>query len=481
MHQSAREVNKEQDQIEVHYLPLVVILSAALLCWFLPSPDGLTRQAWHLFVIFIGTIAGVIFRPMPVAPTVLGGMTAALLTHTLTPAQIFDAYSKDTVWLIVFSFFLARGFVKTGLAARISYYFMKLLGRSTLGMAYGIGISEVLLATMIPSLVARTGGIIYPILLATCRNLEADHPTMSVRRTCGFLMMSAFQISAVSSAMFMTAMAANPIIVTLAEEFGVTITWGSWALAALVPGVLSILIVPYFLEKIMKIEVKETPRAREDAQRKLEELGSLKFQEKSMLATAFIVLFLWIVGPMFAVSSISAAMLGLMILFVTGVLGWKDCIREETAWSTLFWLGALVSMSTGLKAVGFFSWLSEQMIAGVGGMTWWGALISLALLYFYSHYLFASNTAHVTAMFSTFLATSIAVGAPPMLAAMILAFFSSLFGGLTHYASGPAPVFYASHYLSLRRFWELGLYVSVIFLLIWLGIGPLWWKLAAYW
>lgn len=473
---TAKTAGKEQAEIEVHYPTLFSILAISSLLWFFPNPQGLEQKAWHLFIIFLSTIFGVIFRPLPVAPVVFIGLAAALITNTLTPQEVFDAYAKDTIWLILFSFFLARAFVKCGLALRISTLFVKLLGSSTLGLSYGIAISETILATMIPSLVARTGGIIYPILVATTNDLEQEHGKENVKNTSAFLMMSAFQVSCVSSAMFMTAMAANPIIVSFAAEFGLTITWSSWALAASLPGVVSIILIPYFLHKTMGVEIKHTPSAKKTAASKLESMGPLSRLEKYMLTAAALVLSLWIVGPHFGISSVTAAMLGLSFLFITQNLGWKDCIKEETAWATLFWLGGLVSLSTAMKTHGIIAWLSENMIALVGGFSLWPAFVLLLLFYFYSHYFFASNTAHVTAMFTSFLGTSFAIGAPKELAFWFFAFFSSLFGGLTHYSSGPAPIFYAAHTMSIKRFWLIGFLTSLVFLFVWMTLLPLWWN-----
>lgn len=473
--------NKEEVGGEVNHRPLLIILIAAILLWFSPHPVGISNTAWHLFVIFIGTITGIMFRPMPVSSVVFVGMTAILLTGTLSYDELLSAYSKDSIWLIVMSFFLARGLVKTGLAIRISYYFVRLLGKHTLGLAYGIGVSEVCLATIIPSLVARTGGVIYPIVLATTENIKKDHPGMAVEKTCGFLMMSAFQVSAISSAMFLTAMAGNPLIVGIAEEMGITISWSLWAIAASVPGLASLFLVPYILYRIMNIEIKETPKAALLADEKLKEMGSIKKNEKVMFGTFIVVLSLWIFGSYIGIGSLTAAMLGVSILLITGVLQWNDCIKEETAWATLFWMGGLVAMGSALKTLGLFDWLSTNMVDLADELHWQWGLLALVLFYFYSHYLFATNIAHVMSMFSAFLAAAIQMGSPPLLAALILGYCSSLFGGLNHYSSGPAPIFYASHYISLQRWWLYGLISSVVNILVWIVIGGFWWKVIGIW
>ena len=118
------------------------------------------------------------------------------------------------------------------------------------------------------------------------------------------------------------------------------------------------------------------------------------------------------------------------------------------------------------------------MVEGIG---WVPALAVLGLVYFYSHYFFASNTAHVVAMYAAVLAVAIGAGAPPALAALVLAFFSNLFAGLSHYGTGPAPVFFGSGYLEMGTWWKLGGLLSVVNILIWTVVGGLWWRVIGLW
>jgi divalent anion:Na+ symporter, DASS family len=134
-----------------------------------------------------------------------------------------------------------------------------------------------------------------------------------------------------------------------------------------------------------------------------------------------------------------------------------------------------------LDELGFIAWFSDQIESAVDGMGWQLAFVILSLVYFYAHYLFASNTAHVAAMYAAFLATAIAVGAPPEFAALVLAFESSLFGCLTHYATGPAPVLFGAGYVTLGEWWRIGLLVSVVDIAIWMLIGGLWFRVLGYW
>jgi DASS family divalent anion:Na+ symporter len=84
-------------------------------------------------------------------------------------------------------------------------------------------------------------------------------------------------------------------------------------------------------------------------------------------------------------------------------------------------------------------------------------------------------------MYAPFLAVALAAGAPPMLAALVLAFFSNLFSSMTHYGTGPAPVFFGGGYIDTATWWKLGGLISVINICIWMGFGGLWWKILGLW
>jgi di/tricarboxylate transporter len=96
--------------------------------------------------------------------------------------------------LIVISFFFARGFVKTGLGDRIATYFVKMLGKSTLGLSYGLVVSEVLLAPAMPSTTARAGGVFLPIIKSLSLSAGSRPNHESSKKLGSYLVQSQFQV-----------------------------------------------------------------------------------------------------------------------------------------------------------------------------------------------------------------------------------------------------------------------------------------------
>lgn len=202
-----------------------------------------------------------------------------------------------------------------------------------------------------------------------------------------------------------------------------------------------------------------------------------------MLAATFVVLLLlWTVGDLvLGISATTTAFVGVIILLVTNVLTWEDVISEKAAWDTMVWFAVLYMMATALSQYGFIGWISEVIANGLGGMNWVVALILLVIIYFFSHYLFASATAHISAMYVAFLGAAIALGAPPLMAALVLAYTSNIFTSLTQYAGGASPTQFGMKYITVGEWWRTAAIAGMVSLTIWIVIGGMWMKLIGFW
>ena len=476
---SEKDAKKQQ---AVKIIPLLITVAVGLIIWFIPAPSGLEPKAWHLFAIFVATIIGFISKPLPMGAIAIFALAVTALTGTLSIENTLSGFGNKTIWLIVIAFFISRGFIKTGLGARISYVFVQRFGKKTLGLSYSLLFSDLILSPAIPSNTARAGGIIFPIIRSLSETFGSTPADGTERKIGAFLLKTGFQGNLITSAMFLTAMAANPLIAKLAHDVaGVDITWTSWAIAAIVPGLASLIITPLVIYKLYPPEIKETPDAAKIATEKLKEMGPFKKSELSMVIVFLLVLALWIFGGSFNIDATTTALIGLSVLLLSQVLTWEDIKKEQGAWDTLTWFAALVMLANFLNELGMVSWFSNMMKSSVSGFSWIVAFMILIVVYYYTHYFFASATAHISAMYAAFLAVIVAAGAPPLLAALSLAFFSNFFGSTTHYGSGAAPVFFGAGYISQSKWWSIGFILSIVHIVTWLVIGGLWWKVLGLW
>lgn len=458
---------------------IVLFVAGGIL--LIPAPEGVAPTSWYLLAIFAATITGSIVQPIPGAAIVLLGVTALALFRVLPINQALAGYADPVVWLVLAAFFISRGMIKTGLGRRIAFLFIKAIGRHSLGLSYALASAETVLATVIPSTAARSGGIIFPIAKSLAEAYES-RPGPTARRLGAFLMTSVYQSNVIVCAMFLTGQASNPIIARFAQQVtGIEISYGLWATASIVPALLSLLIVPWLLYRVFPPEIKHTPAASEFASKELQVMGPMKWSERLMLMVFGLVALLWITTKLHGIDYAVVAMLGISVLLITGVLDWEDLISERAAWAVFIWYGGLVRMAEALGQTGLAKRFAEAAAGLTMGWQWWMALASLLLIYFYAHYVFASITAHVTAMFVPFLIVILAAGAPVYLAILALAYFSNLGASLTHYGTTPAPIYFGAGYTTQRTWWTLGLITSVVTILIWSIVGFTWWKVLGLW
>lgn len=479
-------------------IPAMIAVAITLIIWFvIPVPEGVTPDAWHLLALFVGTIAAIIGKVLPIGAISIIAISLVALTGVTTDNpknainDALSSFSNSLIWLIGIAIMISRGLIKTGLGARIAYKFIALFGKKTIGIGYALAFAELLLAPVTPSNTARGGGIIHPIMRSIADSFDSKAEDDSRKRIGQYLSLVNYHTNPITSAMFITATAPNPLVVKLIGEatgHEVNLTWTTWALAMFLPGVACILLMPMVIFWLTKPSLTKTPDAKTFATDNLAKMGNLKKEEKIMLAVFGGMLLLWagipamLFGDAFKVDATTTAFLGLTALLLTGVLTWDDILKEKSAWDTIVWFGALVMMATYLNKLGLIAWFSgaiESTIAGMG-LSWVGAVAVLTLVYLYAHYFFASTTAHITAMLAAFYAVGISLGAPPMLYALILAAASSLMMTLTHYATGTAPVIFGSGYSTLGEWWKVGFVMSVVNLVVWLGVGLIWWKLLGY-
>ena len=460
---------------KINMIKLLSLFIAGAIMWFIPISSEISLQGWHLFVIFLCTMIGIIMNPLPISAIALLGAGCCLVFGVLNTNQILSGFSEKVVWLLIFAFLIARGIIKTGLGRRIAFYFIAKIGKTTLGLSYGLVFTEFFLSPIIPSVTARGGGIIYPI--AQSLSQEYGGASKSVcKKTMGFISQVCFQTNIITSALFLTSMAANPLIQSFAHKAGIEISWGTWALGSIVPGLLSLLLMPLIIYLIHPPTIKSSPEAPAFAVESLKKMGKVTPHESIMMITFVALILGWVFDKAIGLDATAVAMLGVVVLLVTGVLDWSDATNEKSAWDSLVWFSIMVMLSGFLAEFGTIKWISMQIGEYLKHYPAVIAVPLLMLAYFYLHYLFASITAHVTVLFTTFLFLILSFDVPVMLAAMPLAYLSSLSGGLTHYGSGTAPIYYETKSVTTKEWWTIGFLISLLNLAIWGVIGGLWWK-----
>ncbi|WP_251975844.1 DASS family sodium-coupled anion symporter [Salinicola avicenniae] len=476
----------------------------------IPHPEGLTPKSWALVAIFLTTIVAIILKVMPIGVMALMAIVIVSLSQVTADsasgaiADALSSFSSPLIWLIVISILISRGLKKTGLGARLGFGFIALLGRRTLGIGYGLAISELILAPFTPSNTARGGGIVHPIMKSIAGAFDSDPEKGTQGKVGTYLALVNYHANPITSAMFLTATAPNPLVVDYvarASNQTFHLSWSVWALCMLLPGLICMLLMPLVIYWLAPPTLRRTPDAVDFARGELTRMGSLHPSEWVMMATFALLLVLWadlpalLLGGLFSLDTevlrylsfnpTTVAALGLFVLLVTGTLDWNDVLAEKSAWDTLVWFGALVMLAGQLNALGVIAWFAEGLREAIvaSGIGWPWAAATLVLIFVFSHYLFASTTAHISAMMLAFLSVGVnlvpAAYSVPFL--LIMTAGSAIMMTLTHYATGTSPIIYGSGYVTLGRWWGVGFVMCLMELAVFTVVGLGWWKLLGYW
>ena len=454
-------------------LPLLLGIIIALL----PAPQGLNLTAWYFFAIFSAVILGLILEPLPAAAVGFIGvfLVAVLGLAGPKPADnirwALSGFSNTTVWLIFGAFMFAMGYDKTGLGRRIALILVKKLGRKTLGLGYAITFSDLILAPFTPSNTARSGGTIFPII-RNLPGLYGSSPGETSRKIGAYIMWTAFAATCVTSSMFITSLAPNLLALDLVNKtVKISISWTEWFVGFLPVGIILILILPYLVYKIYPPEIKSSQEIPSWASQELDKLGKFSRKELVMALLAVLALALWIFGGNL-IDATTAAGFVISLMIITGTVTWDDILANKQAWNVLVWFATLVALADGLNKVGFVTWFAKSMAALLTGMSPIVVMVVLVVIFFIVHYMFASLTAHTTAILPVMLAVGAAIpGLPIKIFALLLCYSLGIMGVITPYATGPGPVYYGSGYISRKDFWTLGLIFGTIFLVALIGIG----------
>jgi L-tartrate/succinate antiporter len=468
-------------------------IAVAIIVALIPPPEGLAPHAWYFFAIFAGVIVGLMLEPLPGGAIGLIGVTTVTVLSPwvlFAPAELakpgfksFNAaltwalsgFSNTTVWLIFGAFMFALGYEKTGLGKRLALWFVQKMGRRTLTLGYAVVIADTILAPFTPSNTARSGGTVYPVI----RNLPALYDSKpndpSARRIGSYIMWVAIAATCVTSSMFLTALAPNLLAVELVNKTAkVGLTWTQWFLAFAPVGIALLILIPLITYWIYPPEVKQGEEVPAWAAQELKKMGGFSNREMILAGLVVLALALWIFGGSF-INATTAALVVISLMLVLGVVSWDDIVKNSAAWNTLAWFATLVALADGLNRVGFVKWFAESIAGQMGGLSPFVAMIGLVIVFYATHYLFASITAHVTAMLPVMLAVGMAVPGMDMPQfALLLCLTLGIMGILTPYATGPSPVYYGSGYLPSKDFWKLGAIFGVLFIVAFLVLTLPW-------
>jgi DASS family divalent anion:Na+ symporter len=441
--------------------------------WWIPPPAGLSVQAWRLFAIFAAALLSVVIDAWPILTASVFAVAIAVLTGVLEPEDAYAGFANGTILLIVMAFLIAGAVVKCGLGARIGHSVVSRFGGSTLGLSYSIFLLDAVIAPAFPSNTARSG-VLYPLAFALAEAAGAKPDDPQRRRLGAFLMYSGIASLSVSSALWLTAMAANPLGTEIARGFGVEIGFGRWLIAASVPTICAMLLLPVILQRVIRPEQQATSDAPAAARKALAALGPLTRQELTVVIVFVGMVVLWASAATIGIDSTAVAFLGLGALLATGVITLEDIGRQGDVLGTFIWFAVLFTLSSELNKLGFMDALGRSLANGLSGLASPTAGLVLVAAYILLHYLFVSQTAHLLALFGVFLGVGVKLGVSPIVLAFQLLFATNYFSVITPQGSSANLLFAGSGYFTQGELYRLGAIATGVSFLIYAVVGTAW-------
>ncbi len=463
-------------------IKLIICVAVGVILWFSSGFTDAPEKGWHIFSILTAVVLSLILKPYPTGIMVISGLIILSLTNTVSINEALSGYGESTVWLVVAAFMVASSVINTGLGKRIAYKLVALFGRTTISLAYSICFTELILGPVVPSNTARGGGVIGPVVNSLSDTLGST-PDKEPERAGRYLTLVGAHANLISSAMFLTGMAANPLMAEFVEtiykiEFG----WETWALGAIVPGLVGLMLLPLVLYKIAKPTLDNPGNSAKDKKIELQGLDPVMSRQEKVLSFVLIMmLLLWSTHSLHGIDTTVVAWVGVSALVFFKVQKWHELAGNDKAWDALIWLGGLITIAKLLTTYGFIDWFVLNVRGWVTGYNGVYILLLLLVIYFYSMYMFSSLSAHLTAMAPTFLAlTAISFG-HPLVAGAIFAYFSLLCGCLTPYSTGPFIIYFGYGYVQSSKWFSTGFILSLFHIVVWLGVGMAWWKILNWW
>lgn len=451
------------------------------LFWFQSPPEGLSLQGFRIFLVFLSVIFSLLLQQIPMALSVLGGLIFSTVSGLITIKAALRGYGDSTTWLVVNAFLIAGVIIQTGLGKRIALLCIFYLGKTMSGIGYALCCAELILGPIVPSNTARGGGILAPIVDSIARTLGST-PSNKPEKAGEYLHLIGAHANLITAAMFLTGMAANPIVSKAAYDiYEIEYSWLDWALGAIVPGLVGLALLPLFTMYLAPPTISSIKPVRKKIKQDLKKIGVWTLPEKNTAAIMIMMVSLWVTKSLHGVGTTTVTFLGIILILFSGSASWENMIKNHKAWDTLIWLGGLLTLATTLKDHGFITWFTSYLQSMLIDFTPFAVFILIVMIYFYSMYLFSMLTAHIVALASAMMIIATEINFAPIVMISCIAYFSNLSGCLTNYSTGPIIIYFGNGYLPTLKWFKIGFVISLYHLTIWLGIGSIWWRIIGWW
>jgi anion transporter len=454
-------------------MPLALICSAIV--WFIGAPAGLSLAGHKALVMFTGIFVLYLTESVPLPIVSLAVAPLAALWSIVPPAVALESFASAPVYLMVGAFILANAMVKSGLADRLTYVILNLVGTSTMAISFGIVLANIVMAFLVPSSLARTA-----IMIPVCLGIFHVFGQTGRTKFAINLLLTLTMTNATMGAAIYTATVPNPVTVDLiAKSGGPVITYGQWFIYGFPPALLMTFITWWFIQLVFRPELEQLPDGKEFVKKKLSELGPLTSVEKRAMIVFALVVTLWATGGWTDIDPTTAALGGILFFFLPkfGFMTWED-VNKNMSWSLIFIAGGGISLGLILMKTGAAKWFAVTIfnMLGLHGLSVLIMLIIIMLIIQYMHLLFVGTTAMATSFIPIVIAMAEHAQINPVVFALPAGMIIGGYPLLMFYNTTPNIAVYGTGLLKVEDFPKVGVAVCLIAVIVYAVCATTYWR-----
>jgi len=459
-----------------HQLGVPVAVVAAVAIWVMPPAAGLSLQGQRALALFAGIFFLYLTEAIPLAVSSLLVVPAAVLMGVAKVSSALEGFGSSSVYLLVGAFILATAMVKTKLAERITYLILSRTGCAPVRITFGVTLSNIVLAFLVPSTAARVA-----ILLPVCLSIIALFSDQGRSKFAVNLLLTLTLTNATIGAGILTATVPNPVTIEfLTRVTGRTVSYGEWLLYGFPPALLMTFITWWLIQVIFK---PETGLALEGADRLIRDnlgaMGKMSSAEWRALSVFLFVILFWATQNFTRLDTTVVCLLGACLLFLpkVGVLNWSDA-HKGVSWQIVLVCGGGVSLGEILMKTGAAKWLATSIfqILGLKGASTLMVLIVVMLILQYLHFFFVGTTAMTTAILPIIAAMAQNANINPMVLILPAGMIIGGYPLLMFYNTLPNILVYGTGKLQVQDFPKVGVIACAIACAIYTLCAMTYWR-----
>ncbi len=476
---------------------LALAVAALVAVLMFPTPAGLPLAGQRMLAILAFAVVIWITEALDyaVSAVVIAALMAFLLGLSPDPANpknmigtsralgmAFSGFANTALALVAAALFLAAAMTATGLDKRIALTILSRVGTRTSSVVIGSILVGIVLAFMVPSTTARVSCLV-PIMMG----IIAAFGVSKKSAFAGMLMITTAQTASIWNVGIKTAAAQNMVAVGFIEkQFGKTITWLEWLIAAGPFTVLMTIALYFVITRMLPPEEREVPGGSTAVQKALADLGPISGAEIKLLLISLSLIALWATEGVlhsFDTSSTTIAAVALMFLPGVAVMTWKKA-QANIPWGTIVLFGIGISLGAALLSTKAASWLADLVVLefGLKQATALFILAVMGLFLIIIHLGFASATALASAMIPIVIAVLQNVTTPGinMMGMTMLLQFVVSFGFILVVNAPQNMVAYGTETFEAKDFVKTGLVLTIIAYALILILGATYWRWLGY-